>query len=111
MLYIQIGYNSKTHSSCQLMRIYKHNQKSMVLNSQLKPRKLTIDDLGGMISRLEDRLCARIDSLEQRVFKLETKVDFRFNALQNQLDNIYLNYVTHREQDLLKSRVTKLEKR
>ena len=87
-------------------------------------KPITLDTLAGMIKRgfddvdrrfdrLETRvggLETRIDKLEARVDNLDVKVDFRFNALQNRLDSMALNYVTIQQHGRLQVRVDKLEK-
>lgn len=47
----------------------------------------------------------------QRIDDLEQKMDYRFNGVQNQLDNIYLNYTQRHEHDLLKDRVKRVERK
>lgn len=66
--------------------------------------KVTIDSLAMMISRLETRLVDRIDILEK-------EMKYRFTGVQNQLDNIYLNYTTMNEHRLLKDRMTRIERK
>jgi type I site-specific restriction endonuclease len=68
-------------------------------------------DLIDVTSRLEEKLSGRMDSLEQRMDNFEKKMDYRFDGLQNQLDNIYLNYTQRHEHNLLKERVRKVERK
>lgn len=96
------------------------------IQDKIKPGKITIDKLGEMINNgfeesnknlhyeigcLEDRLGNRIDGLDKRIDGLDQKIDFRFNGLQNRMDNTNIHYLTIGEHNLLKVRVEKVEKK
>lgn len=88
--------------------------------------EITLDDLGGMITRGFDRLEKRIDGVElrldnridllgatlnQRIDSMEMKVENGFSSLQNQLDSARLDYTPRREHGLLVERIKKVEKK
>ncbi|MFA6315028.1 MAG: hypothetical protein WC648_01495 [Candidatus Paceibacterota bacterium] len=85
------------------------------MKTKIQTNRITIDDLGGMILRLETSINKRIGDLENKMEKrfgdLENRMDYRFNGVQNQLDNIYLNYTTMREHKILKERTRKIERK
>jgi|GEM_PF-5333053 len=64
----------------------------MTSKQNSKSGRVTIDDLVVMISHMEDRIVSRIENVENGLKSLETKMNFGFTGLQNQMDNIYLNY-------------------
>ncbi|MFA6601899.1 MAG: hypothetical protein WCT02_03505 [Candidatus Paceibacterota bacterium] len=83
----------------------------MTTQQKTKSGRITIDDLAVMISHLEDRLSGKIDGLESRINSLEKEMRFGFTGVQNQLDNIYLNYTTMSEHALLRDRVKRIERK
>ena len=95
----------------------------------IKPKRISMDTLGEMIkkgfdgaqrdlnsvaNRIDqkiDGLETRIDGLELRFDGLDNKLDFKFTGLQNQIDNMTLNYTPRLEHNLLKDRVQKVERK
>lgn len=76
--------------------------------------RMTIEELAGMVQRgfadIQSRFVT-IDMFEKRMDALEKKMEQRFNDVQAQLDNIYTNYTTMREHELLRDRVKHIERR
>lgn len=82
-----------------------------MIRQSLQPSKVTINDLAGMISRLENRLVLRIDGVDDRISSLEKRMEKRFDDVQSQIDHIYKNYATVREHSLLRDRVKRVERK
>ena len=89
---------------------------------QTQTEEITIEKLAVMINNgfkeahrdlidVEEKLSGRMDSLEQRMDGLEKTMNYRFDGMQNQLDNIYLNYTQRHEHNLLRERVRKVERK
>lgn len=94
----------------------------MTENITIKPKRITIEVLGKMINNgfkeahndlmdVRNSLIAKIEGVDEKVDSLETRMEFRFNGTQNQLDNVYLNYTRKVDYDLLKERMKKVERR
>jgi len=67
-----------------------------------KEKRITLNDLAGMVQR-------GFLAVDKRFEDMDTKLDYRFNSAQSQLDNICLNYTTRQEHSLLKDRVKRVE--
>lgn len=90
-----------------------------------KETKVTIDILSVMINKgfmevREEFKSARnefkevhmeIDEIRDEIKELRSGMLFRFDGLQNQIDNININFIPRREHDLVKDRVSKIERR
>jgi hypothetical protein len=76
--------------------------------AKTKSEEVSIDDLGRWIKNGFAE--ARTDLLEVKQ-DLKKEMKYRFDGLQNQLDNIYLNYTRRDEYALLKERVKKIERK
>lgn len=76
----------------------------MTEQTNVKENGVTIDDLAIMIAKGFGAVDKRIDSLEEHM-------DYRFTGIQNQLDNIYLNYPNRMEYTHLSNRVKKIERK
>ena len=61
----------------------------------------------GKLKRLEDL----IDGLDHKIDVIDSKVDRHYIELQNQIDNISLNYVHRNEHVELSSRVKRIERK
>ena len=81
----------------------------------IKPKRITMDDLGEMIKKgfdgAQSDLNYAVDRIDQKIDNLDKKMEFRFDGLQNQIDNISINYTPRVEHDSLKGRVKKIERK
>ena len=75
--------------------------------SSNKGKKVTINDLAGMVQRGFAAVDRRFEQIDERF----DQIDRRFNDVQDQIDGIYVNYATMNEHQLLASRVLVLERR
>ena len=76
------------------------------------------DKMDRRFVELEDKMLARFDFLEGKIIGVEDKVgslekrtEMGFLGIQNQLDNIAINYVPVRARMLLEGRVKKIERK
>ena len=69
-----------------------------------------IDGLAIATSNEFGKLRIRLDDMDNNLIDFRKDVDFKFTGLQNQLDNIYINYTRRDEFASLDKRVKKVEK-
>ena len=69
-----------------------------------------IDGLAIATKNQFDRVSIRLDEMNDNLVKFKEETDVRFNGIQNQLDNMTMNYTMRIEHVKLDGRVKRLER-